>query len=370
MGLYSVIVGTGSYIPTKVVKNEDFLKNEFYDKDGKRLGKSNEEIIKKFEEITGIKERRYVTDELVASDISYLAARDALDSSGIDKETLDYILVAHDFGDVKADNRRSDFVPSIASRIKHALQIKNPKTIAKDIAFGCPGWLQGVIDADYFIKSGDYKKIIVIGTETLSRISDPHDIDSMIYSDGAGATILEARESEMPQGILAHAVRSDALNEAYFLWMGKSNSPEFLGNDLLLKMEGTKVYKYAVSEVAGVVKEALDKANLSLENVAKILMHQANDRLDRDVVRKLYKLYGKPETEINWGILPMTISWLGNSSVATIPTMLDLMLKGKLNDHNLNEEDLVVFASVGAGMNINSVVYKMPRIPRNYKKAI
>ncbi len=358
MGIYSVIVGTGSYIPEVKVKNENFLLNEFYGKDGKRLEKPNPEIIQKFQEITGIKERRYVENEQVASDIGYLAAKDALESSNTDKETLDYIIAAHDFGDVKADNRRSDFVPSIASRIKHALQIKNPKTIAKDIAFGCPGWLQGVIDADYFIKSRDYKKIMVIGTETLSRISDPHDIDSMIYADGAGATILEARESETPQGILAHAVRSDTLNEAYYLWMDKSNNPEYLGDDLLLKMEGTKVYKYAVSEVAGVVKEALDKAGLTLDNVDKVLIHQANERLDRDVLQRVYKIYGK--TEVDYNKLPITISWLGNSSVATIPTMLDLMLKDSLYNHKLKQGDIIVFASIGAGMNINSAVYKFP----------
>lgn len=358
MGIYSVITGTGSYIPEINVKNENFLVNGFYGKDGKKDERPNAKIIQKFEEITGIKERRYVKTDQVASDIGALAAKDALESSNTDKETLDYIIVAHDFGDVKADNRRSDFVPSIAARIKHELQIKNPKTIAKDIAFGCPGWLQGVIDANYFIKSGDYKKIMVIGTETLSRISDPHDMDSMIYSDGAGATIFEARESETPQGILAHAARSDTLNEAYFLWMDKSNNPEFLGNDLLLKMEGTKVYKYAVTEVAGVVKESLDKANLSLENVAKVLMHQANERLDRDVLQRLFKLYGK--TEVDYDKLPMTISWLGNSSVATIPTMLDLLLKGNLNNHKIKSGDIIVFASIGAGMNINSVVYRFP----------
>lgn len=358
MAIYSVITGTGSFIPEVKVKNENFLKNEFYGKDGKLLPKSNPEIIQKFEEITGIKERRYVKNEQVASDIGYLAAKDALESSNIEKETLDYIIVAHDFGDVKESSRRSDFVPSLAARIKHNLQIKNPKIIAKDIAFGCPGWLQGVIDADYLIKSGDYKKIMVIETETLSRISDPHDMDSMIYADGAGATILEARENEIPIGILSHSARSDTLNEAFLLRMGKSNNPEFFGSDCLLKMEGTKVYKYAVSEVAAVVKESLDKANLNLENVAKILMHQANERLDKDVLQRIYKIYGK--TEVDYDKLPITISWLGNSSVATIPTMLDLMLKDSLYNHKLKQGDIIVFASVGAGMNINSVVYRMP----------
>ena len=109
---------------------------------------------------------------------------------------LDYILVAHNFGDVTEDNRRSDFVPTLAARVKHKLGIENPTTIAYDLPFGCPGWLQGVIQADYYLRSGDAKRVLVIGAETLSRVCDPHDRDSMIYADGAGAILLEARESD------------------------------------------------------------------------------------------------------------------------------------------------------------------------------
>jgi 3-oxoacyl-[acyl-carrier-protein] synthase III len=207
--IYSVITGTGSYIPTVHFRNEDFLTNEFYDSNGKKLEKKNQEIIDKFLEITTIAERRYVTDDLVTSDIAYFAAIKAIESANIDKEKLDYIIVAHNFGDVKSNNRRSDLVPCLAARVKHKLEIKNPDTVAYDLPFGCPGWLQAVIQADYYLKSGDAKKILVIGAEILSRISDPHDRDSMLYSDGAGAVVLEARKSDTPIGILAHKTRSD-----------------------------------------------------------------------------------------------------------------------------------------------------------------
>ena len=130
----------------------------------------------------------------------YLAAEDALTSSGIDRESLDYIIVAHNFGDVRAGNLRSDFVPSLAARVKHKLGIVNPGTVAYDLPFGCPGWLQGVIQANYYLRSGDCKRVMVIGAETLSRICDPHDRDSMIYADGAGATILEAVASDRAGG--------------------------------------------------------------------------------------------------------------------------------------------------------------------------
>jgi 3-oxoacyl-[acyl-carrier-protein] synthase-3 len=354
----AIIVGTGSCLPTKVVHNQSFLVNEFCDQDGKSYDKANEKLIADFERITGITERRYVSDNLVSSDIAYLAAKDALESSGIDPERLDYIILAHNFGDVPAGNRRSDFVPSLASRVKHKLGVRNPHTVAYDIAFGCPGWVQGMIQADYYLRSGDCQRVMVIGTETLSRLSDPHDRDSMIYSDGAGATVLEAVASEKPVGILSHAARTDTMKEAYLLWMGKSNNPSHEGNEIYLKMEGRSVYEYALRTVPEVVKESLDKAGLSLRDVDKILIHQANEKMDEAILKRLGWLYGVKDVPAS--IMPMTISWLGNSSVATVPTMLDLLRKGKLKTHESTNGRVHVMASVGAGMNVNSLVYRNP----------
>lgn len=355
--IYSIITGTGSYISTKVVHNKDYLKNEFFGPDGKKLEKLNEDIIKMFEEITGIAERRHVTDDLVTSDIAFFAAKDALESSGVDKENLDYIIVAHDFGDVKADNRRSDFVPSIATRVKHKLRIKNHNTVAYDLIFGCPGWLQGLIQADCYIKLGVAKRVMVIGAEVMSRVADPHDRDSMIFADGAGATIVEAIKSEEPVGVLSYADRTDTIEHAYMLWMGKSYDSNYKGSELFLKMHGRKLYEYALRIVPLVVKESLDKKGLSLKDVRSVLLHQANAKMDEAILRRLYKLYGVKE--IPPYVMPMTISWLGNSSVATLPTLLDLLLKGNLKNHCLKIGDIIVFASVGAGMNVNAVVYMM-----------
>jgi 3-oxoacyl-[acyl-carrier-protein] synthase-3 len=356
--LYSVIVGTGSYVPAKCVLNSDFLDKKLFDASGEPLKKSNEETIGKLAEITGIRERRHVTDDQVASDIAFLAAEDALKSSGIDRESLDYIIVAHNFGDVRAGNIRSDFVPSLAARVKHKLGIVNPQTIAYDLPFGCPGWLQGMIQANYYLRSGDCQRVMVIGAETLSRISDPHDRDCMIYADGAGATILEAVRSDRPLGILSHAMRSDTIEHVNMLWMGKSFDPQHAGNELYLKMDGHKLYEYALKTVPLVVKESLEKAGLPITEIKKVLIHQANEKMDEAILKRLFKLCGgaafKPE------VMPMIISWLGNSSVATLPTLLDLISKGKLDGHALAHGDNIVFASVGAGMNINAVVYRLP----------
>lgn len=350
----SIITATGSYLPSRVIPNEYFLRNEFYGTDGNRLIRPNADIINKLYEITGIRERRYVSAGLSTSDIACLAAEQALE--GMDREGLDYIIVAQNFGDVQADNIRTDMVPTIAARVKHKLKIKNPYTIAFDIPFGCPGWLQALITADYFIKSGDAKRVLVIGAEILSRVSDPHDVDSMIYGDGAGATLLEATDRDV--GILSHVTRSDTHENAYLLFLGKSYNRQRNGDDLYIKMHGHEIYKYAVRTVPEVVRKNLEMAGFGIADIKKILIHQANEKMDAAIVKRLFKLYGKEE--VPDGIMPMMISWTGNSSVATLPTLLDLIRRGQLDNHKLNSGDIVVFASVGAGMNINSMVYRVP----------
>lgn len=356
--IYSVITGTGSYIPTRQVKNEDFLGNEFYDANGERIKKPNQEIIDKFLEITTIAERRYVTDDLVTSDIAYFAALEAIKSANIDKEDLDYIIVAHNFGDVKKESAGIDIVPTLASRVKFSLGIENPYTVAYDLPFGCPGWLQGIIHADYFIKSGDVKKVLVIGADVLSRVSDPNDIDSMLYADGAGAAVVEGRVSDHPIGIISHKTRSDTLLYSQMLYMGKSNKPgKQHAENSYLKMNGRKLYQYALETVPQIIKDCLDKCDINPGEIKKVLIHQANGKMDDAILKRLFNLCDI--TEVPENIMPMTIAKLGNSSVATLPTLLDLLLHNKLESHKVNPGDTIVVASVGAGMNINVLIYKM-----------
>jgi 3-oxoacyl-[acyl-carrier-protein] synthase-3 len=354
---YSVITGTGKYIPTRRIENKDFLTKDFFDINGNKITKPNQHTIDKLQEITTIKERRYVTDDLLTSDIAFMAAEDAIISSKIDRETLDYIIIAHNFGDIKSNGLvQLNMLPTLAAKVKHKLGIKNPETVAYDLPFGCPGWLQGMIQADYFIKSGDAKKILVIGAEVLSRVYDPYDRDSMLYSDGAGATILEAKESENPIGILSHNTRSDTETHAYMLYMGESCHPNQSNeNNLYMKMFGRKLYQYALETVPGAIKACLDKNGMHLDKVDKILIHQANGKMDDAIIERLYKLY---DMEVLENVMPMTISWLGNSSVATVPTLLDLILKGEFEPNEIKEGDNIIFASVGAGMNINAVLYR------------
>jgi len=352
----STIVGTGSYLPELRVKNEAFSTAQFFMSDGTKMYKSNRSIIDKFQEITGIEERRYAKPEQNASDLGFLAAADALETSGIDKETLDYIIVAHNFGDVSYDSNRVSLVPSLASRVKALLKINNPDCIAYDLSFGCPGWLEGLIQANYYIKSGDAKRCLVIGTETLSRVIDRHDLDSMIFSDGSGAVILQA-SGEPKKGIIAHKTQTYASEHSALLNMAYSYSPyDANKEDLFIKMNGRKVYEFALKHVPHVVKNVVEKAGVSIDSISKILIHQANEKMDNGILERIFKLFGN--AHIPEGIMPMSVGWLGNSSVATIPTLLDLILKGRLPKHTINNPDTIVMASVGAGMNINALVYR------------
>ena len=256
------------------------------------------------------------------------------------------------------DDHRMAMAFAVAGLRVPGIRIANPACVAYDLPFGCPGWLQAVIQSDYFLRSGDAKRALVIGAETLSRVCDPCDRDSMIYADGAGAVVLEAQTHREPVGILAHAVRSDTLEHAGLLRMDRSFDREAEGAPLTLKMKGRTLYEYALATVPGVVQQSLERAGLTLAQVDKVLIHQANGKMDEAILKRLFKRFGV--AEVPAGIMPMTVSWLGNSSVATVPTLLDLIVKGKLDGHSLASGDHVVFASVGAGMNINAMVYRWP----------
>jgi len=348
------ITGSGSYIPNRIVANADFANHKFLDEAGTLLSQPNNVIAEKFRQITGIDERRYVEDDLVTSDIAFFAAQKAIEDAKIDPETIDYIIFAHNFGDVKQGAIQTDILPSLASRVKHSLRIKNAKCVAYDILFGCPGWVEGIIQAQAYIKSGMAKRCLVIGAETLSRVVDPHDRDSMIYSDGAGASIIEGTDDE--GGILAHETASYTYDEAYFLFFGNSYNTDHDKDVRYIKMYGRKIYEFALSRVPQAMKECLEKSGVAIDDVKKILIHQANEKMDEAIVNRFYKLHDRATPE---RVMPMSIHKLGNSSVATIPTLYDYMVKGILPEQELNKGDVVIFASVGAGMNINAIVYKI-----------
>lgn len=352
--MHTKITGSGSYIPEETVGNEEFMAHEFMETSGSRITQPNDVIIRKFQAITGIDERRYAREDQNASDLGALASAAAIQEAGIDKERIDYIITAHNFGDINHGTVQSDMLPSLASRIKHKLGIKNPLCKAYDIIFGCPGWVEGLIQAHAFIQAGMAERCLVVGTETLSRVTDPHDRDSMIYSDGAGAVIVEA--SAAPGGIRAHHSASFTEEEVSFLFFGKSYNIGESAHTRYIKMYGRKIYEFAVTHVPSAMKACMDKSGYAITDLKKIFIHQANEKMDEAIVQRFYKLY---DLEAPKDIMPMSIGKLGNSSVATVPTLYDLVRKGKLEGHGVGPGDLVLFASVGAGMNINAVVYQL-----------
>ncbi|HEV9037993.1 MAG TPA: ketoacyl-ACP synthase III [Puia sp.] len=354
----TIITGTGSYIPGEVRSNQDFALVEFYNEHRQRIRVEGVELIGKFELVTGIAQRRYAQEDMNASDMAALAAAAAIQDAGVDPESIDQLIVAHNFGDVLKHTCQSDAVPSLATRVKRALAIRNPGCVAYDLLFGCPGWLQGLIQADAYIKAGLSSKCLVVGAETLSRVIDPCDRDSMIYSDGAGAVVLEARcDAPADSGILGSISQTHAFVEGEYITLGHSYSPAADSQRRYLKMQGRKVYEFALKTVPAAMKACLETCKIDIDQIKKIFLHQANEKMDAAIVKAFYRLYGYKEAPSP--IMPMNIRELGNSSVATIPTLFDMVRKAALPEHRLDRGDTLLFASVGAGMNINAICYRM-----------
>jgi 3-oxoacyl-[acyl-carrier-protein] synthase-3 len=176
----------------------------------------------------------------------------------------------------------------------------------------------------------------------------------MIYSDGAGATIIE--ETQAPGGILAYETATFAHDEAYYLYFGNSFNKNHDPDVRYIKMYGRKIYEFALSNVPKAMAACLEKSGLDISKVKKILIHQANEKMDEAIIHRFFKLYQQSPPE---GVMPMSIHKLGNSSVATVPTLYDLLIKGQIENQELHPGDVVIFASVGAGMNINAIIYQL-----------
>jgi 3-oxoacyl-[acyl-carrier-protein] synthase-3 len=175
----------------------------------------------------------------------------------------------------------------------------------------------------------------------------------MIYADGAGAAVLESCLDQ--DGLLSYESATYASDEANYLYFGNSFNTALDPSVRYIKMHGRKIYEFALSRVPQAMKECVDKSGIDIKDIKKILIHQANEKMDEAIVNRFYKLYNEATPD---GIMPMSISFLGNSSVATIPTLYDLLLQGKIEGQSIHKGDILLFASVGAGMNINAFVYK------------
>jgi len=351
----TIISGTGSIIPDLLIPNSHFEANEFYDKQGKPVGKSGAEVVAKLESISGIRERRYLPFEEDSIGLMTEASRLAVEDAGLDVNQLDGIIVAHNAGNMIPDTGAFHTVPNMAAALKNQLACTNRDCFAYDILFGCPGWLQGIVQAHQAIISGDAKHVLVTGLEVASRLLDPHDPDSMLLGDGCGAAVI-SRSDEGNAGLISHATFSHALDDHRIIYLGPSHKPGVEGS-CFFHMNGRVVYKYATEWVPKVIGTALEKAEMTIDQIDLFLFHQANAKMLEAVAANLADLCGIDLAMISDKI-PSTIEFLGNTSVATIPTMLDLIRKNKLRGFAIREGDVAVMASVGAGMHCNALVYR------------
>jgi 3-oxoacyl-[acyl-carrier-protein] synthase-3 len=336
----SKITGTGSAMPSRVITNDYFLDHTFYTKEGKKNEKSTAAIIQKLEEISGIKERRFIPEEEPSVEILFQACSNAIHNAG--NMLPNQVGVFHT-------------VPNLAAVVKNKLGVTNHQCHAYDILFGCPGWLQGVIQANRLIESGEATHVLVAGLEIASRLLDPNDVDSLLMADGCGATIVSKSESK-DKGVLAHAMFSHTEEDLNNITLGASLNRETTGH-CFFKMNGQRVYKYATSWLPQVIRQALDKVEITPSEVDYFFFHQANAKMLRVIASNLMDLYGITDQQyVNK--IPSSISFLGNTSVATIPMLFDLVNKQQMEGFTLKEGQTYVFASVGAGMHCNAVVYK------------
>ena len=351
----SSIIGTGSLLPEVVVPNSHFESNEFYARDGLKMDKTNKEIIEKLQSITGIRERRYIPADQDSVPLMTGASRLAIEDAGLNVNDLSGIIVAHNAGNMLTGTAGFHTVPNLASLLKNAVDCTNHECFAYDLLFGCPGWLQGVIQAHQTIQCGDAEHILVTGLEVASHLLDPHDVDSMILGDGCGACVV-SRTDNQHRGILSYSTFSHAQEDNRIIYLGGSNKKGVTGS-CYFHMNGREVYRYATEWVPKVIKAALDKAGLDVNDVDLFLFHQANTKMLDAVAKNLAQLCGVTEDTLE-GKIPTTIEFLGNTSVATIPTMLDLIRKNKLDGYSILDGQIAVMASVGAGMHCNAVVYQ------------
>lgn len=351
------IVGTGSYLPPKRVTNNDFLQHHFHKKNGERIQKDTKAIVKKLKAICEIEERRYAADNEDNAYIAHQAAAAAIKDAGIDKNTLDQIIFAHNVGNAPAGDKNLDLIPNLAARIKNKLGITNENCVAYDILFGCPGWVQGVIQTHMYFSGNGAQRTLVIGSDVLSRFVDNNDLDSMLFSDGAGAAVLERQDVDDNSGVLSFKAISSCESDVDYIYHGKRILKEEDDAIYYLKMNGRGVYRFGLEKVPAAISECLKMANVDLKDVSKFLIHQANGKMIKQMIQKLFEKEGYEDYPAE--VLPLSVQFTGNSSVATVPTLLDLIKKGELDGHEINKGDVIVLASVGSGMHANCVVYRV-----------
>jgi 3-oxoacyl-[acyl-carrier-protein] synthase III len=321
--LRSVVLGCGSYLPQRIVTNAELAA---------KIDTSDEWIVQR----TGIRERHIAADDEFTSHLAIKAANAALADAGIDAQAIDLIVLATSTPD-------STF-PATAVAVQNALGITHGA--AFDLQAVCSGFVFALATADNFLRAGAFKRALVIGAETFSRILDWNDRGTcVLFGDGAGAIVLEAQEQpgqSSDRGILTTHLRSDGRHQAKLYVDGGPGSTKTVGH---LRMEGREVFKHAVGMITDVIVDAFKATGLSADDITWFIPHQANKRI---IDASAHKLHIAPQKVV------LTVDLHGNTSAASIPLALNVAVK----DGRVKKGDLVLFEAMGGGFTWGSALVR------------
>ena len=311
----SEIIGCGHYLPSKVLTNDDLSK----------IVETSDEWIS---ERTGIRARHIVAEDESTSDLCFHAAENALKNAGLEGKDIDLVIVAT----ITPDN----LTPATATKVASRLGLEAGKP-AFDISAACSGFVYAMTLADNMIRLGQIKRAIVIGAESLSRITDWSDRNTcVLFGDGAGAIVLEGAEGKgtiEDRGILLTKIYSDG---AYYDSLKTTGGPSTTKSTGFLWMNGKEVFKFAIPAMAGSIEAIIEEAKISLDEVDWVIPHQANIRIIDGVAKKL---------NVDSEKVIITVASQGNTSAATIP----LALSESVASGKVKKGDLVVLTAMGAG---------------------
>ncbi len=317
---YSRIVGTGSYLPEKVLSNHDLEK----------MVETSDQWI---QDRTGIKKRHIVAEDETTTDLAFAAAKKAIEAAGIDKNDIDLIIVA--------TTTPTRIFPSTASLVQEKLNIRGCP--AFDLQAVCTGFIYALTVADKFIKSGSVKNALVIGAESMSRIIDWTDRDTcVLFGDGAGAVILQASEET---GILSTHIHSDGQYNALLTVPAGPGSAISETALPYIEMQGNDVFKVAVRTLSSIVDETLAANNFSKQDVDWLIPHQANIRIISATAKKL---------SMSMEQVVVTVGEHGNTSAASIPLALDVAVR----DGRIKRGETLLLEAFGGGFTWGSTLLK------------
>ncbi|MET3912837.1 3-oxoacyl-[acyl-carrier-protein] synthase-3 [Bradyrhizobium sp. S3.3.6] len=320
----SVVLGCGSYLPEQVMTNAQLAT---------RIDTSDEWIVQR----TGIRERHIAADGEFTSHLAIKAAQAALADAGLGAQSIDLIVLATSTPD--------NTFPATAVAVQHALGINHGA--AFDLQAVCSGFLFALATADNFLRSGAFKRALVIGAETFSRILDWNDRGTcVLFGDGAGAVVLEAQEqpgkAATDRGVVTTHLRSDGRHKAKLFVDGGPSSTQTVGH---LRMEGREVFKHAVGMITDVIVDAFEATGLNADSIDWFVPHQANKRI---IDASAHKLHIAPEKVV------LTVDRHGNTSAASIPLALSVARK----DGRIKRGDMILMEAMGGGFTWGSALVR------------